>query len=73
MMKNKCGWSAAVIMSLLLIGSPAHAGSVQLPQTGQTKCYDTAGTGISYSTYLGQSGGDGGQGVARLPEQLLEN
>jgi len=45
MMKNKCGWLAAVIMSLLLTGSLVHAGSVQLPQTGQARCYDSAGTG----------------------------
>ena len=32
---------------LLLFGSAAFAGTVQLPQTGQTKCYDTAGTEIA--------------------------
>ena len=33
-------------MSLLLTGSLVHAGSVQLPQTVQTKCYNTTGTEI---------------------------
>lgn len=54
-MKNKCVWLAAVIMSLLLTGSLAHAGSVQLPQTGQSRCYDSAGTEIA-CTSTGQDG-----------------
>ncbi|MEK6777346.1 MAG: DUF1566 domain-containing protein [bacterium] len=55
MKKNKYGWLAAVIMSLLFISSLAQAGTVDLPQTGQTKCYDTAGTEIS-CTDTGQDG-----------------
>lgn len=36
------------LLSLLLVflSSFAFAGTIQLPQTGQTKCYDTAGTEI---------------------------
>ena len=55
MINNKFTWSAAVIMSLLLISSLAHAGTVDLPQTGQTKCYNTSGTEIS-CTDTGQDG-----------------
>ncbi|MCX5884364.1 MAG: DUF1566 domain-containing protein [Proteobacteria bacterium] len=35
-----------ILMSLFLI-SPAFAGTVNLPQTGQKKCYDTAGNQIT--------------------------
>ena len=70
-MKNKCGWLTAVIMSLFLTGSLAHAGSVQLPQTGQTRCYDTAGTEIS-CTGTGQDG-DIRAGVAWPVPRFMNN
>ncbi len=39
-----------VICFALFMTSFAHAGGmIQLPQTGQTKCYDTAGTEINCS------------------------
>src|SRR4030065_25911 len=34
-------------LTLLFFGTAALAGTVELPQTGQTKCYDTAGTEIA--------------------------
>ena len=40
---------------LFLIASTAFAGTVQLPQTGQTKCYDSAGVEIA-CTGTGQDG-----------------
>jgi len=45
------------VLSLLLIciSSFAFAGTVDLPRTGQTKCYDTSGTEIS-CTGTGQDG-----------------
>ena len=46
-----------VICFVLLMASMAHAGGViQLPQTGQTKCYDTAGTELTSCTGTGQDG-----------------
>ena len=45
-----------VMCSTLLMVSFAHAeGVIQLPQTGQTVCYDTAGTEIACAT-TGQDG-----------------
>ncbi len=36
-----------ILLSILLFAiNTAFAGAVQLPQTGQTKCYDTAGAEI---------------------------
>jgi len=34
------------MFACLLVASPAFAGFVNLPETGQTKCYDTAGTEV---------------------------
>ena len=45
-----------VLAILTLITNTAFAGAVQLPQTGQTRCYDSAGTEISCAG-TGQDGG----------------
>ena len=45
-----------IVITLLVIPFiTASAGTVQLPQTGQTKCYDTAGTEIA-CTGTGEDG-----------------
>src|SRR5208337_867528 len=47
-------WLSAVLL-LLFNGSHAFAGTVQLPQTGQTICYDASGSVIACSG-TGQDG-----------------
>lgn len=44
-----------LIASLLAVPLAAHAATVQLPQTGQTQCYDAAGTVVSCDA-TGQDG-----------------
>jgi len=44
-----------LILMFLFLTSPAFAGTVNLPKTGQTKCYDTAGNQITCSG-TGQDG-----------------
>jgi hypothetical protein len=44
-----------LLMSLFTLQT-AHAATIQLPQTGQTKCYDAAGTEITPCTGTGQDG-----------------
>jgi len=45
----------SALMILFITSNSAHAGTVELPQTGQTKCYDSAGTEITCSG-TGQDG-----------------
>ena len=71
MKKNKYGYLAAVIMSLLFISSLAQAGTVDLPQTGQAKCYNSSGTEIS-CTDTGQDG-DIRAGVAWPAPRFMNN
>jgi hypothetical protein len=61
------------VLSLLLVflSSFAFAGTVNLPQTGQTKCYDTAGTEIP-CTGTGQDG-DIQAGVAWPEPRFTKN
>jgi hypothetical protein len=44
-----------LILTSLLLTASAFAGTVDLPQTGQKKCYDTSGNEIS-CTGTGQDG-----------------
>ena len=37
---------AAFIILALILPAMIYAGTIQLPKTGQTKCYDTAGNQI---------------------------
>ena len=46
MSKSKVSIFLCILISFLLIPVITWAGTIQLPQTGQTKCYDTAGTEI---------------------------
>ena len=46
---------AAIIALALVLPNMAFAGTLQFPQTGQTKCYETTGTQIPCSD-TGQDG-----------------
>lgn len=39
--------TAAIALQLLFSSPASHASTIQLPQTGQTRCYDTAGAEIT--------------------------
>ncbi len=53
--KRQMVLTVAVVFAILL-PALAFAGVIDLPQTGQTKCYDTAGTEIPCAGGTGQDG-----------------
>ncbi len=66
------GTFTSAISLLLLCSSPViHASTIQLPQTGQTKCYDTAGAEITCAG-TGQDG-DKLAGVAWPDPRFTDN
>ena len=54
-MPRRISFFLSTLIIFFIISGVSPAGTIQLPRTGQTKCYDTSGTQIS-CTGTGQDG-----------------